>query len=44
MGRAEQSELNVSREHRLHRPPSDDVNELRVEIVFAKNSLFLRNP
>src|SRR5262245_37251739 len=44
MGCAEQSELNVSREHRLHRTPGNDVNELRLEIVFAENALLLGEP
>src|SRR5262252_7500865 len=44
MRRAEQAELNISREHRLHCPPGNDVNELRLEIVLTENTLFLGNP
>jgi hypothetical protein len=44
MGRAEQSELNISGEHRLHRPAGDDVYELRLEVVFSENVLFLGDP
>ena len=44
MGGAEQAELNISGDHRLHRPPGNDVDQLRIEIVSAKDPLLLGNP
>src|SRR6266545_3051492 len=44
MSRAEQAELNIAREHRLHSAPGDNVDQLRIEIVFAEDPLLLGDP
>ena len=44
MSSAEQAELNIAREHRLHRAPGDDVDQLRLEIVFAEDALLFGDP
>src|SRR6266545_1278860 len=44
MSSAEQAELNIAREHRLHSAPGDNVDQLRIEIVFAEDPLLLGDP